>query len=171
MLHIPFIFSYKANRQQNASYPDRSPGGNTCTSSDESTGEYKNEETIVRKRIKMNKRQRPKMHNIHSINSINSAFDQLRELIPTHPSKKTLTKVDTLRLACNYIEDLISHISYLDRHTHAVQGEDMQLQLYPAPMSDRYKQISGGYHVKAEMPKFSTCSPYRIPQSCSTEVS
>lgn len=154
----------KANRQRNAPYPDRSPGGSTCTSSDESNGEYENEETIIQKKIKRiaaNKRERKRMH------TVNSAFDQLRELVPTYPSNRKLSKIDTLRLACTYIQDLVS----LLHNTHAIQGEDVQLQLYPAPMGDGYMQINGGYHVKAEMPEFSAFSPYRVPQSCITTVS
>ncbi len=154
----------KANRQRNAPYVDRSPGGSTCTSSDsESNGEYENGETFVQKKIKRiaaNKRERKRMH------TVNSAFDQLRELVPTYPSNRKLSKIDTLRLACTYIQDLVS----LLHNTHAIQGEDVQLQLYPAPMSDGYMQINGGYHVKAEMPEFSAFSPYRIPQSCITTV-
>lgn len=154
----------KANRQRNAPYPDRSPGGSTCTSSDESNGEYENEENCVQKKIKRiaaNKRERKRMH------TVNSAFDQLRELVPTYPSNRKLSKIDTLRLACTYIQDLVS----LLHNTHAIQGEDVQLQLFPSPMSDGYMQINGGYHVKTELADFSAFSPYRIPQSCITSVS
>lgn len=154
----------KANRQRNAPYPDRSPGGSTCTSSDESNGEYENGENVVQKKIKRiaaNKRERKRMH------TVNSAFDQLRELVPTYPSNRKLSKIDTLRLACTYIQDLVS----LLHNSHAIQGEDVQLQLYPSPMSDGYMQINGGYHLKAEMTEFSAFSPYRIPQSCITSVS
>ena len=154
----------KAIRQRNAPYPDRSPGNSTCTSSDESNGEYENEENTVQKKIKRiaaNKRERKRMH------TVNSAFDQLRELVPTYPSNRKLSKIDTLRLACTYIQDLVS----LLHNTHAIQGDDVQLQsLYPSPMGDGYMQINGGYHVKTELADFSF-SPYRIPQSCITSVS
>lgn len=155
----------KASRQRIAPYPDRSPGNSTCTSSDESNGEYDNEENVMQKKIKRiaaNKRERKRMH------TVNSAFDQLRELVPTYPSNRKLSKIDTLRLACTYIQDLVS----LLHNTHAIQGDDVQLQsLYPSPMGDGYMQINGGYHVKTEMAEFSAFSPYRIPQSCITTVS
>ena len=67
-----------------------------------------------------------------------------------------------------YIQDLVS----LLHNTHAIQGDDVQLQLlYPSPIGDSYMQINGGYHVKTEIAEFSAFSPYRIPQSCITMVS
>ena len=154
----------KSNRQRGAPYPDRSPGGSSCTSSDESNGEYENGENTVQKKIKRiaaNKRERKRMH------TVNSAFDQLRELVPTYPSNRKLSKIDTLRLACTYIQDLVS----LLHNSHAIQGEDVQLQLFQGPINDGYMQINGGYHVKAEMSEFSAFSPYRLPQPCITSVS
>lgn len=151
----------KSNRQRSAPYPDRSPGGSTCTSSDESSGECENGGQKKIKRIAANKRERKRMH------TVNSAFDQLRELVPTYPSNRKLSKIDTLRLACTYIQDLVS----LLHNTHSIQGEDVQLQLFQAPINDGYMQINGGYHVKAEMAEFSAFSPYRIPQSCISTVS
>ena len=154
----------KFNRQRSAPYPERSPGGSTCTSSDESSGEGENGETTVQKKMKRiaaNKRERKRMH------TVNSAFDQLRELVPTYPSNRKLSKIDTLRLACTYIQDLVS----LLHNTHSIQGEDVQLQLFQGPINDGYMQINGGYHVKAEMAEFSAFSPYRIPQSCISTVS
>ena len=154
----------KANRQRNAPYPDRSPGGSTCTSSDESSAEYEFDENGVQKKIKRiaaNKRERKRMH------TVNSAFDQLRDLVPTYPSNRKLSKIDTLRLACTYIQDLVS----LLHNTHNIQGEDVQLQLYQSPMSDGYMQINGGYNVKTELPaEFSAFSSYRLPQ-CIASVS
>ncbi len=54
------------------------------------------------KRTAANSRERNRMH------TVNSAFDQLRDLVPTYPSNRKLSKIDTLRLACTYIQDLVS---------------------------------------------------------------
>ena len=38
--------------------------------------------------------------------SVNSAFSSLRELIPTEPLDRKLSKIETLRLATSYIQHL-----------------------------------------------------------------
>ena len=38
--------------------------------------------------------------------SVNSAFSSLRELIPTEPLDRKLSKIETLRLATSYIHHL-----------------------------------------------------------------
>ena len=38
--------------------------------------------------------------------SVNSAFTSLRELIPTEPLDRKLSKIETLRLATSYIQHL-----------------------------------------------------------------
>ena len=40
------------------------------------------------------------------LNNINSAFERLKEVIPTFPFEKRLTKMETLRLAISYINML-----------------------------------------------------------------
>lgn len=44
----------------------------------------------------------------HSIFSVNSAFLSLRQLIPTEPKTRKLSKIETLRLAKSYIEHLFA---------------------------------------------------------------
>merc|ERR1712029_605444 len=44
--------------------------------------------------------------------SVNSAFSSLRELIPTEPLDRKLSKIETLRLATSYIEHLASQLNY-----------------------------------------------------------
>lgn len=89
------------------------------------------------KRIAANSRERKRMH------TVNSAFDQLRELVPTYPSNRKLSKIDTLRLACTYIQDLVS----LLHNTQGIQGEDV---LYHQPFPDSFN----GYPVKQELAEF-----------------
>lgn len=44
--------------------------------------------------------------------SVNGAFANLRELIPTEPLDRKLSKIETLRLATSYIEHLASQLNY-----------------------------------------------------------
>ncbi len=92
------------------------------------------------KRIAANSRERKRMH------TVNSAFDQLRELVPTYPSNRKLSKIDTLRLACTYIQDLVS----LLHNTQGIQGDDV---LYNQPT---FPDTFSGYPVtvKQEMTDF-----------------
>ena len=54
--------------------------------------------------------------------SVNSAFSSLRELIPTEPLDRKLSKIETLRLATSYIHHLAVQL-------HA-GGRQSKLQTY-----------------------------------------
>ncbi|XP_017777617.1 PREDICTED: transcription factor 15 isoform X2 [Nicrophorus vespilloides] len=54
----------------------------------------------VRQRSQANARERDRTH------SVNSAFSLLRNLIPTEPKDRKLSKIETLRLASSYISHL-----------------------------------------------------------------
>ena len=130
---------------------DRSPGGgSTCsTSSDESGNEEADSESPVkpeqhvRKRTAANERERKRMH------TVNSAFDQLRELVPTYPSSRKLSKIDTLKLACTYIQDLKALLisSHIMPH-----GEDVVYHPQDgyATNSCSPSPVYPGVHIKAE---------------------
>ncbi|ESO84786.1 hypothetical protein LOTGIDRAFT_80254, partial [Lottia gigantea] len=49
------------------------------------------------RRSKANDRERSRMH------SLNDALESLRKALPTYPEDAKLTKIETLRLAHNYI--------------------------------------------------------------------
>ena len=152
---------------------DRSPGGgSTCsTSSDESGNEDLDGEqpvksdTHVRKRTAANERERKRMH------TVNSAFDQLRELVPTYPSSRKLSKIDTLKLACTYIQDLKTLLinSHIMPH-----GEDVVYHPDGYPTTSP-SPVYPGVHVKAEAAyaaasqdyPASACTypPFRVQQS------
>ena len=110
----------KARQHRHSPYESRSPVGSASTSSDESDGSEGDNLTHEQrklKRVAANSRERKRMH------TVNGAFDQLRELVPTYPSNRKLSKIDTLRLACSYISDLNS----LLRNPAVVHGDDVQL--------------------------------------------
>lgn len=71
------------------------------------------------RREEANKRERTRMH------TVNSAFDHLRQLVPTYPSNRKLSKIETLRLACSYIQDLTKLVN--DNNIQAIHGEDVNL--------------------------------------------
>ena len=82
------------------------------------------------RREQANKRERTRMH------TVNAAFDHLRELVPTYPSNRKLSKIETLRLACSYIQDLAKLVSDNNISMH---GEDVNL-LYHSEMREGFSQ-------------------------------
>lgn len=49
--------------------------------------------------------------------SVNGAFVNLRELIPTEPVDRKLSKIETLRLATSYIQHLVNQLGkFLQGH-------------------------------------------------------
>ena len=152
-----------AGKHRHAPY-DRSPGGgSTCsTSSDESCNEdgegeiHGKPDQHVRKRTAANERERKRMH------TVNSAFDQLRELVPTYPSSRKLSKIDTLKLACTYIQDLKALLI----NSHIMHGEDVVY--HPA---DGYATTSCSpspvYPIKSE-PQYAASQGQDYPASACT---
>ncbi|KFB37966.1 AGAP013406-PA-like protein [Anopheles sinensis] len=53
-------------------------------------------------RLQANARERYRTH------SVNAAFSTLRQLIPTEPKNRKLSKIETLRLAKSYISHLVA---------------------------------------------------------------
>ena len=146
------------NRHQ--PYPEssvRSPG--SCSSDGDSIQSDSEDPTrtlpLKVKRVAANSRERKRMH------TVNSAFDQLRELVPTYPSNRKLSKIDTLRLACTYIQDLVS----LLHNTQTIQGEDVLYHQPPFPESFNGYPVT----VKQEMadyPAYGTSEHFRMQQAC-----
>jgi hypothetical protein len=158
----------------------RSPPDNAATSpcsSEDSQGpegdmmmgdDQLNVEQRKLKRIQANKRERKRMH------TVNDAFDDLRDLVPTYPSNRKLSKIETLRLACAYIQDLAKLLA----DSTAVHGEDVSLHhcegfMPPqlAAMSSLHQQNVGGFPsgVKSEFAQqeYNSCNfqQYRVPMS------
>ena len=166
--------SKSASKHRHAPY-DRSPGGgSTCTSSDESSnedadstgGSGKTEQGCgTPKRTAANERERRRMH------TVNSAFDQLRELVPTYPTSRKLSKIDTLKLACTYIQDLKTLLVSSQIMQH---GEDVAYH-HDGYAAGSPTPVYPSVHVKAEYPgtDYSTCNyqHYRVPQPSYLSVS
>ncbi|XP_035906947.1 transcription factor 15-like isoform X2 [Anopheles stephensi] len=73
------------------------------TSSTSTSGESgKDPQLTFDQRLQANARERYRTH------SVNSAFNNLRQLIPTEPHNRKLSKIETLRLAKSYISHLIA---------------------------------------------------------------
>ncbi|XP_049597357.1 neurogenin-1 [Syngnathus scovelli] len=66
---------------------------------------------VVRKsrRLKANDRERNRMHNL------NGALEELRRVLPALPDETKLTKIETLRMAHNYIWALAETLRMADR--------------------------------------------------------
>ena len=160
----------RARSRQGPYQNNKSPSGSCCSSSDESNEtDIEGAPTEVEartKRVQANSRERKRMH------TVNSAFDQLRELVPTYPSNRKLSKIDTLRLACTYIQDLVS-VLHQTRTMQGLQGEDLtQFPVY----GDGYLNgpYSSCFSVKSEatMTEFPAAfTNYRMPSTCITPVS
>lgn len=86
----------------------------TCSnkSSASSTSSNKPRKFSPRQRQVANQRERDRTH------SVNSAFTQLRNLIPTEPIDRKLSKIETLRLAGSYINHLHSILVVPLDHAH-----------------------------------------------------
>ena len=54
--------------------------------------------------------------------SVNSAFSSLRELIPTEPLDRKLSKIETLRLATSYIQHLAVQL-HAGQHNIFIPGK------------------------------------------------
>ena len=130
------------------------------SSSDESCNEteLKNDLLLLQKRQRRcaaNMRERNRMH------VVNFAFDRLREVVPSYPANRKLSKIETLRMACSYIQELTN----LLKSSAVVQGTDevpiltSQPNTYSPPMSSTDR-------VADQAPTFSsTSSPVNSYQS------
>lgn len=94
----------KNNSKRAKSSFEISPGSNNSLSSNSSSSSLKTKprKFSPKQRQVANQRERDRTH------SVNSAFGQLRNLIPTEPIDRKLSKIEILRLAGSYINHLHS---------------------------------------------------------------
>ena len=163
--------SKKRARNRHVPYQNaKSPSG-SCSSSDEGSDENETGDFPIvvesrNKRLQANSRERKRMH------TVNSAFDELRELVPTYPTNRKLSKIDTLRLACTYIQDLVS-VLHQTRAMQSMQGDELaQFPIYgdgyglPGPYSPCFN-----VKTEASISEFPAFTNYRMPSTCMTPVS
>lgn len=105
--------------------PGKEPGLTSCRRKSVKCHMKTKLSTCGSRRAKANDRERHRMHNL------NSALDALRKVLPTFPDDAKLTKIETLRVAHNYIWALTEtlriteHVRHKpgldikDRHPHA----------------------------------------------------
>uniref|UniRef100_A0A182PKX6 BHLH domain-containing protein n=1 Tax=Anopheles epiroticus TaxID=199890 RepID=A0A182PKX6_9DIPT len=75
---------------------------NRRSASSTSAESGKDSQLTFDQRLQANARERYRTH------SVNSAFNNLRQLIPTEPANRKLSKIETLRLAQSYISHLVA---------------------------------------------------------------
>lgn len=120
----PYDRSSPSTSRSSTGTPPSSPDQNCGEIDGSSKNNQQPSNPVVRKeqkkrREEANKRERTRMH------TVNSAFDHLRQLVPTYPSNRKLSKIETLRLACSYIQDLTKLVN--DHNIQAMHGEDVNL--------------------------------------------
>lgn len=113
------------------------------------------------RRAAANTRERTRMH------TVNSAFEMLRKLVPAYPTNRKLSKIETLRLACSYIEDLSA---LLREQQQRAQGVDMRpLQGGPPGAEARRYGLDPSYPpVAAAAHMHKDCSPPPYDFACYT---
>ena len=97
-VHVHQTSPYNRNNNSNCISPATSSSDESCNET-----EIKNDLLLFQKRQRRcaaNMRERNRMH------VVNFAFDRLREVVPSYPANRKLSKIETLRMACSYIQEL-----------------------------------------------------------------
>ena len=89
------LWSDRTRKRGNTSYEDRDSSNSSNDSS-----ELSKTRPVPKQRLEANARERDRTM------SVNCAFKTLRDLIPTEPPDRKLSKIETLRLATSYINHL-----------------------------------------------------------------
>nr|XP_057920060.1 neurogenin-1 [Doryrhamphus excisus] len=113
---------------------------------------------VVKKnrRLKANDRERNRMHNL------NDALDALRGVLPALPDESKLTKIETLRLAHNYIWALSEtlRIADLALHDHQRPAAEPWFSCRSSPSSSSSSSSSSSPpSSSSSSPAYSACSP------------
>lgn len=135
---------HRVHVHQTSPYNRNSNNSNCVSSATSSSDESCNETELKNDLLLLQKRQRRCAANMRERNRmhvVNFAFDRLREVVPSYPANRKLSKIETLRMACSYIQELTN----LLKSSAVVQGADdipaltSQPNTYSPPMttSDR----------------------------------
>ncbi|MEE6479345.1 hypothetical protein FKM82_012225 [Ascaphus truei] len=106
------------------------------------------------RRVKANDRERSRMHNL------NSALDELRSILPSFPDDTKLTKIETLRLAHNYIWALSETLRLAD-HSKEKPQKELVHRGYMSPAAPPSPGSDAGSWMSSDSPSsssFSACT-------------
>lgn len=147
---------HRVHVHQTSPYNRNNNNSNSVSSATSSSDESCNETELKNDLLLLQKRQRRCAANMRERNRmhvVNFAFDRLREVVPSYPANRKLSKIETLRMACSYIQELTN----LLKSNAVVQGTDdvpvltSQPNTYSPPMSSTDR-------VADQAPTFSTTS-------------
>jgi len=126
---------HRVHVHQTSPYNRNSNNSNCVNSATSSSDESCNEVELKSEMVLLQKRQRRNAANMRERNRmhvVNFAFDRLREVVPSYPANRKLSKIETLRMACSYIQELTN----LLKNTTVMQGgEESALTSQPNAFS------------------------------------
>jgi len=126
---------HRVHVHQTSPYNRNSNNSNCVSSATSSSDESCNEVELKSEVVLLQKRQRRNAANMRERNRmhvVNFAFDRLREVVPSYPANRKLSKIETLRMACSYIQELTN----LLKNTTVMQGgEEAALTSQPNAFS------------------------------------
>lgn len=114
---------HRVHVHQTSPYNRNSNNSNCVSSATSSSDESCNETELKNDLLLLQKKQRRCAANMRERNRmhvVNFAFDRLREVVPSYPANRKLSKIETLRMACSYIQEL----NNLLKSSGVVQGSD-----------------------------------------------
>ena len=170
---------HRVHVHQTSPYNRNSNNSNSVSSATSSSDESCNETEFKNDIILLQKRQRRCAANMRERNRmhvVNFAFDRLREVVPSYPANRKLSKIETLRMACSYIQELTN----LLKSNAVVQGSPDEVPALTSQPNTYSPPMSTGDRVADQAPTtFSTTSspinyhsyempPPAYPVSCST---
>ena len=122
---------HRVHVHQTSPYNRNSNNSNCVSSATSSSDESCNETELKNDLLLLQKRQRRCAANMRERNRmhvVNFAFDRLREVVPSYPANRKLSKIETLRMACSYIQELTN----LLKSSAVVQGTPDEVPTVPA---------------------------------------
>jgi len=143
---------------------EKSDSNSSFCSSISGTGKFFNSSSQRQRKFSPHQRQVANQRERDRTHSVNSAFLQLRNLIPTEPLDRKLSKIETLRLAGSYINHLYSVLIAPIEYTN-------EPCIYRQKHIDRLTNITvctfclGEKKTTTSAPSLSSLSPFRCSES------
>lgn len=149
---------HRVHVHQTSPYNRNSNNSNCVSSATSSSDESCNETELKNDILLLQKRQRRCAANMRERNRmhvVNFAFDRLREVVPSYPANRKLSKIETLRMACSYIQELTN----LLKSSAVVQGTDDVPVLTSQPNTFSPPVSATDHVADPASTQFSTSSP------------